>query len=416
MKENEISPKNLEKKINQFITLKLENRKTFIYVNGKRFIQCIRLILNIPKGDVRQYDEIESIDEAAGLYNKHIYQNRIVEGPMARIIPDGRHDITPEQEFWGHCSNIQAWVEHNYDTQILMTNISFPLLRRLSNAGDALAKKVFKEEIAMRLSSGYPSVVQYLINQKYLDYFTPEEFETIVETPDFIENIVNNSKILDRLLSSFYRSPKLLEVILLKILMLPDGKDYLMKNIRECVQSQHGSPIMNDLVWKIRYGRSNSRYLVSLKKTLENLLLKENINDNTGEDIIECIETIESTAKARNIDLVNIPMTYPEIIKRDPKVIDYLINSGILNKVKLNMNRFHSRCSYCGKIIPKGQDVCEWCGHRRYDDDDFLPYPYIFKPPDDDPGVGLGKKKRVIVGSSITEYVVPEEEEQHYKG
>lgn len=46
----------IEKEINQYITIKLENGKTYIYVNGRRFIQCIRLILNIPKSDVHLYE------------------------------------------------------------------------------------------------------------------------------------------------------------------------------------------------------------------------------------------------------------------------------------------------------------------------------------------------------------------------
>ena len=150
----------IEKEINQYITLKLVGGRTYIYVNGKRFIQCIRLILNIPKHDVHLYDEVDSIDEAAKLYSNQVFQNRIVRGPMAAPIPNQNHDITSEQEFWGHCSNIQAWVEHDYDTRILMSNISFPLLRELAKAGDPVASKVFKEEIALRLESGYPSVVQ----------------------------------------------------------------------------------------------------------------------------------------------------------------------------------------------------------------------------------------------------------------
>ena len=50
------STSNIEKEINKYITLKLVGGRTYIYVNGKRFIQCIRLILNIPKNDVHLYE------------------------------------------------------------------------------------------------------------------------------------------------------------------------------------------------------------------------------------------------------------------------------------------------------------------------------------------------------------------------
>ncbi len=38
-----------EFKVNGYITLKLEEGKTFIHIAGKKFMQCIRLMLNIPK-------------------------------------------------------------------------------------------------------------------------------------------------------------------------------------------------------------------------------------------------------------------------------------------------------------------------------------------------------------------------------
>jgi hypothetical protein len=222
----------IEKEINQYITLRLVSGRTYIYVNGKRFIQCIRLILNIPKSDVHLYDEVDSIDEAAKLYGKHVFQNRIVRGPMAVPLPNQMHNITPEQEFWGHCSNIQAWVEHDYDTRILMSNISFPLLRELANAGDPVASKVFKEEIALRLESGYPSVVQYLLNQGYLRYFTPSEFKTVIESTELIKGLSSNPKMFSRfLVPCVMKFPTVVEDILIQVLKLPEGKKLLISSM-----------------------------------------------------------------------------------------------------------------------------------------------------------------------------------------
>jgi len=189
-----------EKHINQYITLKLENGKTYIYVNGKRFIQCIRLILNIQKEDIPIYDEIESIDEAAKVYKNHIYQNRIVTGPGAVPVRDQSHDIAPEQEFWGHCSNLQAWVENDYDTRLLMSNLSFPLLRELTRAGDPIARRVFKEEIALRLESRYPPVVQYLLIEGFIDVFTPSEFKSILKTTGITMYLSSSLSMLDKFL------------------------------------------------------------------------------------------------------------------------------------------------------------------------------------------------------------------------
>lgn len=159
--------------INDFISLKLENKATYIYVKGRRFKPCMRLVLQIPKGDISNYDIIDSIDEAADVF-KTLYQNQIMEG-------NDPHSITPEEEFWGHCSNIQAWVESNYDTRLLHSNIAFSLLKELVRAGDPLAKRVYKDEIAMRLSSGYLPVISNIILDGCLDSFNSEELEFLKE-------------------------------------------------------------------------------------------------------------------------------------------------------------------------------------------------------------------------------------------
>lgn len=145
---------NIHFKINNYITLKLENMQTNIYVKDKRFIQCKYLLLDIPTENIEDFDEIDSIDEAAKLLNHSL------EGSSKH-----KFDIAPEVEFWGHCSNLQAWAENRYDTRLLHSNIAFPLLKKLTETGDPLAKRVFKEEIAERFSSGYQSVITYLINQ-----------------------------------------------------------------------------------------------------------------------------------------------------------------------------------------------------------------------------------------------------------
>ncbi|MHA2182886.1 MAG: tetratricopeptide repeat protein [Promethearchaeota archaeon] len=184
----------LEFKANEYITLKLENNRTFIYVKGRRFLQCIRLVLNINQDSMEVYDEIGSIDEAAEVYKNTLHQNRIVTGPMARPTRNQEHDISAEQEFWGHCSNIQAWIENNYNTRILYRNMAFPLLKELMRAGDPKAKKVFKEEIAIRLESGYPNVLTFLQKEGYLHHLAKEELVSVIDSPDFIKNLINNAK------------------------------------------------------------------------------------------------------------------------------------------------------------------------------------------------------------------------------
>jgi GTPase SAR1 family protein len=168
--------------VNEYLTLKVQNNRINIYVKGKLFDQCKYLLLNIPYRNMEDYDEIESIDEAAEKLNKSM------EG-FNRV----NWEIPIESEFWGHCSNLQAWYENGYDTRLLHRNLAFPLLKALVDAGDRLAKRVFKEEIALRLESGYPSVVKYLVNQGYLDYLDKDELEIIISNPKFLDNISHYS-------------------------------------------------------------------------------------------------------------------------------------------------------------------------------------------------------------------------------
>jgi len=166
--------------VNQYLKLRLENNKTNIYVNERLLRQCKYLLLDISTDKINTYDEIESIDEAAEKLDSSMEQGRV-----------HKYSIPPETEFWGHCSNIQAWYENDYATNLLHRNLAFPLLKALVEAGDSLAKKVFKEEIGRRLESGYPSVVLYLIKEGYMEYLNKEELESILENPEFLHNLPN---------------------------------------------------------------------------------------------------------------------------------------------------------------------------------------------------------------------------------
>ncbi|MFX1593389.1 MAG: hypothetical protein ACFFCL_11920, partial [Promethearchaeota archaeon] len=155
--------------VNEYITLKLEDGKTNIYVKGQMFNQCKFLLLNIPVDKISSFDEIESIDEAAEKLD------RSLEGRETRVFR-----IPPEVEFWGHCSNLQVWAEMDYDTRLLHRSIAFPLLRKLSQVGDPTARKEFKKEIIKRVADGNDSVNTYLIENGYLESLDSEDKKILV--------------------------------------------------------------------------------------------------------------------------------------------------------------------------------------------------------------------------------------------
>lgn len=153
--------------VGKHITLKLEDEGTVIYVNGRRFLQCKRLLLRLtPKKN--NLNNIVSIDDAERVLRSSKEGNGSV-----------KFKITPEQEFWGHSSNLQAWYEHHYDTVLLHSNLAFPLLRKLYEIGDRYARKVFKEEIAKRLEENYAPINEMFIEENYLSFLSNEELESI---------------------------------------------------------------------------------------------------------------------------------------------------------------------------------------------------------------------------------------------
>lgn len=157
-----VSEKTFE--INEHLSVALRQGETIVLVCGRPFRQCKYLAFSFPAEQARSYDSVQSIDDLERLDRSKQY---------------GTLDIDPETEFWGHCSNLQAWAERGYDTRLLHRNLAFPLLKKLSEAGDTAAKRAFKDEVARRFSSGSLSVVEYLLEEGYLEMFKPEELDSL---------------------------------------------------------------------------------------------------------------------------------------------------------------------------------------------------------------------------------------------
>lgn len=158
--------------LNDYITLKFESGRTGIYIDNEYFHQCTYLLLNIPEDDIEEFDDIKSIDDAEGKLSHELHGHSSGKE---------KYGIDPKQEFIAHCSNMQAWVENDYNTQILHRTLAFPILKRLVEVGDPKAKRVFKEEIAYRLEANEMNVVIYLIERGDLKDLSNDELEIILE-------------------------------------------------------------------------------------------------------------------------------------------------------------------------------------------------------------------------------------------
>ncbi|MHA1642117.1 MAG: leucine-rich repeat domain-containing protein [Candidatus Helarchaeota archaeon] len=170
---NEFLTLRLEEGFDEFLLEKLETEITMIYVAEEPFMQCKFLLLEIPTQDMTSLDEMKSIDQVAQELDRSLEPS----DEFTRV-----NKIPPETEFWGHCSNLQAWYENDYNTSLLHSNISFPLLKKLTEAGDLLARKVFKDEVARRYDTGVESVRKFLENGEYLRFLTKEEFYSLIDS------------------------------------------------------------------------------------------------------------------------------------------------------------------------------------------------------------------------------------------
>ncbi|TFG24292.1 MAG: leucine-rich repeat domain-containing protein [Promethearchaeota archaeon] len=181
-------------KVNDYLTLKLEDGITNIYIKGDDYpyLQCKYLLFNISEENREKYDEIKSIDEAADLLDKSM---ETLNAPSSEEDALTVYGIPPETEFWAHSSNLQVWAESGYDMRLLHSNLAFPLLKELAEAGDPLANRIFKEEVVKRFLEGPQKIREFFCNSKgYIDILTKEErrvlFKSDIEVVEELEGIM----------------------------------------------------------------------------------------------------------------------------------------------------------------------------------------------------------------------------------
>lgn len=167
-----------EFKVNEYITLRLEDKKSNIYIKGELFQQCKFLLINIPVEVIGSFTEIKSIDDAAELLD-----------PSLKEIKGHHYNISSEVEFWAHCSNLQVWYENDYNTRLLHSNLAFSLLQKLSESGDPLAKRRYKEEIAERFIYGNIKIQSFLREEGYLEDLSREELLSLIKDSDIITKL-----------------------------------------------------------------------------------------------------------------------------------------------------------------------------------------------------------------------------------
>lgn len=171
------------KNINEFLSIRLVDGHTEIFVGDKLIQKCHLLIMNIPTKETNRLKQIDSVDELV----EYAEENRLTQD---LILEDGWRrngfyevikELTQEEEFWAHSSTIQAWTESGYDTRLLDMRLAFPILKELTRIGDSVARRIFKDEIFKRMKSGYPQVLIFLAKEGFLNFLTEEEQRTLFQ-------------------------------------------------------------------------------------------------------------------------------------------------------------------------------------------------------------------------------------------
>ena len=313
-----------EFKVNAYITLKLEDNKTNIYINGKLINQCKFLILNIPINNIRSFDEVESIDEAVEKLD-----NSLEHASEKNV------KIPPEVEFWAHCSNIQVWAEHEYNTQLLQSELAFSLLNELIKVGDPIAKSVFKDEIAKRFESGYLPVIFYLLVERYPEYYLNEEERFLVFSKIDQKKIfkVLEKDIAERKRESY--ATLILRELILNYKYLPAKQLYneYMINILQSTKKKEFTYLFdNDGFFGFSIDELNNLLFNSpiFNKILDNC---ENIS-KTFNNLMERLTDIEKEDLLNTLLLmVNYSEEYLTIASYMKKEFEYIFYKKKLNKI-----------------------------------------------------------------------------------
>jgi len=295
-------------KINDSLELKLEEGKTNIYVDGNKFTHCKYLLINIPKDKIEDYDEFNSIDEIKGFLD-----NGMEKEPE-------KYEIPTETEFWAHCSNLQAWVENGYNTDILEMRLAFPLLKELSRR-DPRAGQKFREELVRRLNTGYAPVQEYLFEEHPLELFSLSK-----EEADCIESDNVKTKIKEKLENLMKKTelswgwkrlgeiPRLIEILTnLEYLYLQNNKIQKIENL--------------DSLPNLEYIYLNNNQIQKIEnlETFPNLEILYLQNNK-----IQKIENLETLPNLKTLDLHNNQIQKIENLETFPNLeILYLHNNKI---------------------------------------------------------------------------------------
>jgi len=178
-----------EFKVNEYITLKLEDDRTKIYVKRR----CVH-----------------SLDSRYTFSNAKTKENVL-------------------KEFEESCLRIKRWVDQGYDVTLLPNSVAFPLLNDLMKLGVPISNKMFKDILLKGFLEGVD--VPYLLANNYLNYFDKEELDQLF-------NINNINKFSGGKISPYYmKKVKDVAENFFKLLLKNDIRHYIESENRQIFET-----------------------------------------------------------------------------------------------------------------------------------------------------------------------------------
>lgn len=313
--------------INSFLSLRLEDNQTNIYIDGELFKQCEYVLSNIPRDEIdfKKFEDIESIDEAVDLM---VWSTHGPQYGFFKIM----EEIEPETVFWVHCSNLQAWYEHDYDSWLLDSNLAFPLLKKLVQVGDPIANRVFKEEIEKRLESGYPNVIIFIFESGLLKGLNQEVVK------QYIERSVLG--VLDKINYKHYKNKYIYVKPLLKAAPriwkkyeLPKEFLLILLDVIDQMSDREKYSTFSYFVKKIKSSSLTNEYVYSIKTQFLSLL--KTLNKLSGFDRGLAFLALLDIAKKMGWIIECFP-TFLKILDKDLVLLEhrYSALSDLINTIK----------------------------------------------------------------------------------
>ncbi|TXT55577.1 MAG: hypothetical protein BAJALOKI2v1_650025 [Promethearchaeota archaeon] len=174
-------------KVNKYITLKLEDQKTNIYVNGKLFRIC-KL--------VRYYYDKESGYDNSIFKKWYGHEEEFIEnswGSYTSLMKGTKREFfLASFAFWVHCSNIQAWAEFGYNDKLMDNKFAFSLLKKLADEGDMIARKRISKMILDKFKTGIFMLTMFLLEEGFVKYLDDDEIDAILSWADKEEYFFTN--------------------------------------------------------------------------------------------------------------------------------------------------------------------------------------------------------------------------------